>query len=76
MATIDLSVTVSASDQNRVVASWQTEANVDVNGTATPAQVQAYVKKFVRKMLIDRVVASEIATAQSAVAQPVPPAIT
>lgn len=75
MATIDLSVTLSVSDQNRVVASWQVEANADLNGTATPAQVQTYVKKWLRKLLTDRVVASEYAANVAAVQQPTPPAL-
>lgn len=76
MATIDLSVTLSVSDQNRVVASWQVEANADLNATATPAQVQTYVKKFLRKLLTDRVVAFEYAAGVAAVAQPTQPVLT
>lgn len=76
MATIDLSVTLSVADQTRVVASWQVEANADLNATATPAQVLAYIKKSLRKTLTDRVVSSELSAAQAAVQQPVPPALT
>lgn len=76
MAIIDLSVTVSVADQNRVLASWQSEANADLNGTASPAQVQTYVKKAIRKMLSDRVIAFEYAAATAAVAQPATPSIT
>lgn len=76
MATIDLSVTLSVSDQNRVVASWQVEANADLNGTASPAQVQTYVKKYIRNLLSARVVSSEYAANVAAVAQPSPPSLT
>lgn len=76
MATIDLSVTLSVSDQTRVVASWQIEANADLNGTATPSQVASYIKKYIRNMLRDRVVAFEYAAAQAAVQQPTPPVLT
>lgn len=76
MATINLSVTLSASDQTRVVASWQIEANADLNATATPAQVQTYILKWLRAQLTARVVSSELSAAQAAVQQPVPPALT
>lgn len=76
MATINLSVTLSAADQTRVVASWQVEANADLNATASPAQVQTYILKWLRKILSDRVVSSEYAAAQAAVAQPTPPGLT
>lgn len=75
MATIDLSVTLSASDQTRVVASWQVEANADLNATATPAQVLTYIKKWIRAQLAARVVSSELSAAQAAVQQPTPPVI-
>lgn len=76
MATIDLSVTLSASDQTRVVASWQIEANADLNAGATPAQVLTYIKKWIRTQLAARVVSSEYATNVAAVAQPNPPSLT
>lgn len=76
MATIDLSVTLSVSDQTRAVASWQVEANADLNATATPTQVLAYIKKAIRKQLTDRVVSYEYATNVAAVAQPTPPVLT
>ncbi len=76
MATIDLSVTLSASDQTRVVASWQVEANADKNGTATPSEVLTYIKKWIRSQLSGRVVSSEYAANVAAVSQPSPPALT
>lgn len=76
MATVDLSASLSDTDQVRVVASWQTDANTDVNGTATPEQVIVYIKKALGVLLSQRVLAYELAIAQAAIAQPVPIAIT
>lgn len=76
MATIDLSVTLSANDQTRVLASWQADANADLNGTASPAQVATYIKKAIRNMLASRVVSFEYAAAQAAIVPPVAPALT
>lgn len=76
MATIDLSITISVADQARAVAAYQIDANADLNGTASGAQVLTYIKKVIRTQITARVVASELAAAQAAVSQPVPPVLT
>lgn len=75
MATISLTYTVSASDQNRVVAAFQSEANADINGTASPAQVLAYIQKTVKNQIVAKVQAFENAAAVAAIVPPATPVL-
>lgn len=76
MATITLAYTVSAQDQTRIVAAFQTEANIDLNGSASPAQVLTYIQKAVRLQVMAKVVAFESAAAAAALVPPTPPVMT
>lgn len=74
MATITLGpYTVTAQDQTRIVAAYQSEANTDINGSATPTQVLAYITKSVRLGVMAKVVAFENAAAAAAIVPAVPP---
>lgn len=77
MATITLGpYTVTPTDQGRIVAAFQNEANTDINGSATPAQVLAYITKAVRLQVMAKVVAFENTAAVAALPAPVPPVMT
>lgn len=67
MATISLTYTVSTADQNRVVAAYQSDANTDINGTASPAQVLAYLTKAVKNEVIAKVQSFEKGVAVAAI---------
>lgn len=76
MATISLTYTVSPADQARVVAAFQIDANADLNATATPAQVLAYIQKLVKSQIIARVLAFENTAAVAAIVPQSPPVMT
>lgn len=73
MATITLTYSVSTQDQTRIVAAHQVDANADLNATASPAQVLAYIQKIVRLAVMAKVVAYENNVAIAAIVPPVPP---
>ena len=62
--------TVPDADVDRLVAAYQSDANVDINGTATRAQVLLYIAKQWVKLIKDKVKSVETAAAQAAVVIP------
>lgn len=72
MATLSLDLTISAGEATRIQAAYQRAANVSVNGTATQAQVLAYLKATLRQEIVDTVKAYEKSIAVAAVADPTP----
>lgn len=69
--TLSRSKTVSDADATRLIAAYQMEANVSVNGTATRAQVWNYIVNSVYSQWVAKVRAHEeseaIATVQASV---------
>lgn len=77
MATISLTYTLSAADQTRVVSAYQVAANADLNATATPAQVLAYIQnKVVKPMIISQVKSYENNVAVAAIVPAADPVLT
>ncbi len=76
MATITLGpYTISASDQTRVVAAYQVAANADLNATATPTQVLAYIQKLTKQQIIATTQAYERQVAEASADAGVTPVV-
>ncbi len=76
MATITLSYTVSAADQTRVVAAFQTGANADLGSIANASQVLDYIKKVVKQEIINKTKNFEKAAAIAAIVPSADPILT
>lgn len=77
MATLSLTYTISASDQARIVATYQVAANADLNATANASQVLAYIQnKVVKPMIINQVKTYENSVAVAAIVPAIDPALT
>lgn len=72
MAIVSLDITVTAGEAARIQAAYQQAANVSVNGTASSAQVLAYIKTTVRQQIVDTVKSFEKTAAVTAVPDPAP----
>lgn len=72
MPVISLDFTVTAGEATRVQACYQLQANASVNGTASQAQVLAFLKAKVRQTVVDDVKAYEKSIAVAAVPDPAP----
>lgn len=72
MPVISLDITVTAGETTRIQAAYQSAANTSINGTATQAQVLAYLKARLRQEIIDTVKAYEKSIGVAAVADPTP----
>lgn len=66
--TVSKSYTVSDADIARMVAAYQNDANVNVNGTATRNQVLLYIAKTWLKEAQSKVSAVEYAAAHATIA--------
>ena len=64
--TLTRSRTISEADATRLIAAYQIDANVSVNGTASRAQVWNYIVTQMYQEWIDRVKAFEAAAATAA----------
>lgn len=76
MATLTVNYTISVSDLARTVAAYQSEANTDINGTATNAQVIAYIKKSLKQVIASKVQSFENAAAVAAIVPVTAPDLT
>jgi len=70
MPTISLDIAVTAGEATRIQAAYQSAANTSVHGTATQAQVLAYLKAQIRQQIVNTVKAFEKTAAVAAVPDP------